>query len=174
MKTLAFYSIGAILLGNIRNLYVKRKERHMGSKIVKETLSHVLMAPVNLFFDVTPVGKILKIFQEEINIFRNHLFDPLKHILNMMSHIVIVAGLMFSIGFSETLIGFAIIGLVLSKIVPFFTDADGQLHKVSSSLWGPIHSYFYECMRGTTIIRAFGEENHIMKKQHEMMDQTTL
>ena len=77
-------------------------------------------------------------------------------------------------GREATIIGFTIIGLVLSKIIPYFTNADNQLHKVSSSLWEPIHSYFYECMRGTSVIRAFGEEKSIMKKQHEMMDKTTL
>ena len=47
------------------------------------------------------------------------------------------------------------------------------MHKVGSTLWGPIHSYFYECMRGTTVIRAFGQEKSIMKKQHDLLDKTT-
>lgn len=62
MKKAAFYGCVAVFLGNLRNYFVKRHERHMGNRIVNDTLSHVLMAPVNLFFDVTPVGKILKIF----------------------------------------------------------------------------------------------------------------
>lgn len=102
-----------VFLAQFRHLVAKRRERYMGSGIVKETLAKVLVAPVNLFFDVTPVGKILKIFQEEINIFRNHLFDPLKHIIGMLSHVVLVSAQMMLIGFWESLIGFIFIGIVL-------------------------------------------------------------
>jgi len=56
------------------------------------------MAPVNLFFDVTPVGKILKIFNEEINIFKGQLFEPLKHCIGMGSHVVVVVSVMFAVG----------------------------------------------------------------------------
>lgn len=128
----------------------------MGSEIVKSTLKKVLLAPVNLFFDITPVGKILHIFQDEINIFRNHLFDPLKHIIGMLSHVIVVSSFMLSMGFWESIIGFTIIALIFYQFVPFFMVADNHLHKVGGTLWGPIHSYFYECMRGTSIIRAFG------------------
>jgi ABC-type multidrug transport system fused ATPase/permease subunit len=128
----------------------------MGGDILKVTLRRVLLAPVNTFFDITPVGKILKIFQDEINIFRNHLFDPIKHIFGMLSHVVVVLSTMFLIGFSETMIGMAFMFMLMQMIVPRYNAADNQLHKVGSTLWGPIHSYFYECMRGTTVIRAFG------------------
>jgi ABC-type multidrug transport system fused ATPase/permease subunit len=145
----------------------------MGGDMLKTTLRKVLLAPVNTFFDVTPVGKILKIFQEEINIFRNHLFDPVKHIIGMLSHVVVVLSFMFAIGFWETLAGLCIMGTLFSYIMPCYLSADNQLHKVGSTLWGPIHSYFYECMRGTSVIRAFGQEKSIMKKQHELLDKTT-
>ena len=35
----------------------------------KETLKTVLLAPINLFFDVTPLGKIIAIFTEDLNVF---------------------------------------------------------------------------------------------------------
>jgi hypothetical protein len=74
MKKAAIATTITVFLANFRNFIVKRYERHMGGDILKVTLRRVLLAPVNTFFDITPVGKILKIFQDEINIFRNHLF----------------------------------------------------------------------------------------------------
>ena len=47
-----------------------------------------------------------------------------------------------------------------------YTYADNQLHKVGSTIWGPIHSYFHESMRGKSIIRAFQQEESIMAKQN--------
>ena len=141
--------------------------------MVKKTLNKVLLAPVNLFFDVTPVGKILKIFNEEIHIFRGQLWDPIKHVIGMGSHVIVVLSVMFSIGGWETLIALCLMAFIMSYVVPPYLSADNQLHKVGGSLWGPIHSYFYECMRGTSVIRAFGQEESIMKKQHDLLDKTT-
>ena len=124
MKTAAIATTVTVVLGNFRNLVVKRHERHMGGDILKVTLKRVLLAPVNTFFDVTPVGKILKIFQEEINIFRNHLFDPLKHIIGMLSHVVVVLSTMFLIGFQETAIGIALMLCLCNMIIPRYNAAD--------------------------------------------------
>ena len=136
----------------------------MGTEIVSSTLRKVLLAPVNLFFDITPVGKILNIFQSEIHIFRHHLFDPLQHIIGMCSHVVLVCSVMLSLGFWESIIGFTIIGIVMSRYVPYYYAAEKYLCKIGGTIWGPIHSYFYECMRGINVIRAFGQEKEIMKK----------
>ena len=124
MKTAAIATTVSVGLANFRNLVVKRHERHMGGDILKVTLKRVLLAPVNTFFDVTPVGKILKIFQEEINIFRNHLFDPLKHIIGMLSHVVVVLSTMFLIGFQETAIGIALMLCLCNMIIPRYNAAD--------------------------------------------------
>ena len=54
-----------------------------------------------------------------------------------------------------------------------YTYADNQLHKVGATLWTPIHSYFHESMRGKSIIRAYQQEDSIMKRQNDMLDKTT-
>ena len=163
----------SVILAQLRNLVVRYYEARIGINIVNETLSKVLIAPVNLFFDVTPIGRILKIFQEEINIFRGGLFGPLKFCVEMASHVIVVMSLMFTINARQTIAGIAFIAFVFSRIIPPFFRADDQLRSVHMSLWVPIESYFYECMRGTSIIRAFGQEQSIMDKQHKLLDKTT-
>ena len=41
----------------------------MGREIHLSTLRKILLAPINLFFDVTPIGKILQIFTKDMNVF---------------------------------------------------------------------------------------------------------
>ena len=43
---------------------------------------------------------------------------------------------------------------------------------VRKTLWPPIFSYFYESMRGKSIIRAYQQETTVMRKQNDMMDKT--
>jgi len=41
----------------------------MGVDIHQSTLQKILFAPVNLFFDVTPIGRLLKIFTVDMKVF---------------------------------------------------------------------------------------------------------
>ena len=145
----------------------------MGVEIFESTLEKILMAPVNLFFDVTPLGKILQIFTDDMNVFRGEILEPLQHMMNMGSHVVLVLFFFLTMGSWEVYLGLAIMGLCINYCIWPYLAADNQLHKVGSTLWSPIHSYFHECMRGTTLIRAFGQEETIMAKQHQMLDKTT-
>ena len=92
----------------------------------------------------------------------------------MVSHIIVVFSIMFAIGSWEIIVGFGLTIWIMRKISQPYLHADNQLYKVGSSLWGPIHSYFHECMRGTTIIRAYGQEDTILAKQHMLLDKTTI
>ena len=92
------------------------------------------------------------------------MFDPVQYIIDMFSHVVIVTSFMLTLGFWETIIGISIFIMFCNKFMPVYLSSDNQLHKIGGIIWSPIHSYFYECMRGTSIIRAFGQEKAIMKK----------
>ena len=127
----------------------------MGVEIFESTLEKILMAPVNLFFDVTPLGKILQIFTDDMNVFRGEILEPLQHMMNMGSHVVLVLFFFLSMGSWEVYLGLAIMGLCINYCIWPYLAADNQLHKVGSTIWTPIHSYFHEAMRGKSIIRAF-------------------
>lgn len=145
----------------------------MGSDVVRSSLEKILMAPVNLFFDVTPLGKILQIFTEDINVLKGEILEPLKHCMNMLSHVIVVLSIIIALGSWEVYIGLSVLVYCINYCIWPYLSADNQLHKVGSTLWGPIRSYFHECMRGTTLIRAFGQEETIMARQHKMLDKTT-
>lgn len=173
LRKSGLFTVLCVFMGTFNSLMMRWVGRRIGQGIFKETLRKVLLAPVNTFFDVTPVGKILKIFQEEINIFNEGLLSPFEYMSDSVSHVVVVSSFMFALGFWETLAGFTVLALLLQRVVPYYLSSDNQLQKIGATLWSPIHSYFYECMRGTTVIRAFNEEESIMKKQHDLLDKTT-
>ena len=133
-----------------------------------------MLAPVNLFFDVTPIGKILQIFTEDMNVFQGEIIQPIRRCMVMFAHVLVVYSILFVIGSWEVVFGTIAIMRFMSRYVKPFMAADRQLHKIGASLWGPIHSYFHECMRGTTIIRAYGQQDTILNKQHVLLDKTTI
>ena len=44
---------------------------------------------------------------------------------------------------------------------------------MESTIWTPIKSYFHESLRGTTIIRAFDQENTVLSRKNELLDRLT-
>lgn len=140
------------------------KKRYMSAGVMKTTLGRILRAPVNLFFDITPIGKIMKIFNEDINVFQHQILPPITHSIDKLSHFAVVFYMMWLISVSELLIGLVVVAILVRIVSKPYLYADNQLHKIGRNLWEPIHSYFYESMRGTSIIRAFGQEQVIMKK----------
>ena len=173
LKTMGYMTCIGILVNQVKNYLENQKFRYIANGILNSTLTTVLQAPVNLFFDITPVGKILGIFQREINTFRTHLFMPIMHCMGMFTHIFFVLHMLMTYGSYEVYAVLAVMVMIMNYVIWPYLSADNQLHKVGSTLWGPIHSYFYECMRGTSIIRAFGQEETIMEKQHMLLNKTT-
>lgn len=174
MKQLTFIGLVLLVLGNVRHYLLNRMKRQVGRNVHKDTLRKILKAPVNIFFDVTPVGKILNIFTRNMNVFYGGIVEPLQHMMNMSAHVLVVLAFLFSHGdiriLTVVLVG---MGYLARYIATPYLHADNQLHKVGSTLWTPIHSYFHESMRGKSIIRAFQQEEQIMAKQNNLLDMTT-
>lgn len=132
------------------------RNKSLGVEIHRKTLLKIFLAPVNLFFDITPIGKILKIFTDDMHVFQGRMIDTLQGVIGIGSHIVVVFSILTVLSTWDICLGFLLVLYLMLKISKPFLRADNQLHKVGSTLHGPIHSYFYECMRGTSTIRAFG------------------
>jgi len=47
----------------------------MGRNIHNEVMTSVLGAPINLFFDVTPIGMIINRIRSDIDVFRGHMLN---------------------------------------------------------------------------------------------------
>ena len=50
-------------------VFISIKAKRMGRNVHETLLGKVMSAPINLFFDVTPVGKVFQRFSEDINVF---------------------------------------------------------------------------------------------------------
>ena len=65
-----FVSLFAVFIDNMTDFIFRDLKRKIGRDIHKSILRKILFAPINLFFDVTPIGKILQIFIEDMNVFQ--------------------------------------------------------------------------------------------------------
>ena len=130
-------------------------------------------APVNLFFDVTPIGTILRRFRDDLGVFREYFLHAPSWMCDMSSHFLTI---LYYYYLADCLWGAMIFmaGFVILKaIVDPYLAIDNQLHKLSSLIWSPITSYFHESLRGITVIRAFQSTDHIIEKQYGLLNKST-
>ena len=59
---------------------------------------------MNIFFDVTPIGKIMRIFTEDLNVFYGRILDAPKGIMELLISIFVSLSIMFTIGGYEYVI----------------------------------------------------------------------
>ena len=68
-------SLFGLAMRTLRNHVFDTRRRAIGRTVHLETLKRILLAPVNKFFDVTPIGKIMQIFSDDISVFYGRILD---------------------------------------------------------------------------------------------------
>lgn len=116
MKKIFFICLIGVILTNAVSFCMENLKRYMGVDVVKKTLTKIMKAPINLFFDVTPLGKILQIFNEDMNVFKGEIVMPMEHCANMATHMFVVVSLMFAVGDWEVLVSFTVLSFFIYSI----------------------------------------------------------
>ena len=122
--------------------------------IHNKLIERVFRAPVNLFFDITPIGKILNRFSRDLSVVDEQIFFDFGTILACFYSALaalIVAGL--AVPWMLILIAFYVVicTWLLLYVVPGYKDAF-RLCTVSMS---PILSFYQETFSGGSIVRAY-------------------
>ena len=121
----------SLVLNKLRSIIYEKAKRSIGKDVHRVTLRRILLAPVNTFFDVTPMGKIMNIFMDDLNVFYGQVLDAPNAMFEMLSHVVVVLSIMFAIGNWYILVPMFSLMLILARHVSKpYIHADNQLHKV--------------------------------------------
>ena len=83
IRILTVASIGASFIC-IKVYLLAKMNRDMSKGFHTDIMYKVMNAPVNTFFDVTPVGKILVRFSKDLEVFKGGLFWSIMHLMNMI------------------------------------------------------------------------------------------
>ena len=102
--------------------------------------SKVMSAPINLFFDVTPVGKVFKRFSDDIHVFNGEVFHCFRSIFGQITYLGFLFHLLLCV--SNWLIAFFAIltGLCYYVVRPYIA-IDNQLHRIGHAVFSPMESY---------------------------------
>ena len=112
-------------------------------------------APVNKFFDITPIGMIINRIREDINVFRGSMIEAPGWLCDMTSHFIYIMILFFAMESYSIIFGLILVYYIIYSISKPFMTIRKKIDKTGHAIHSPIHSYFHESMRGISVIRAF-------------------
>ena len=127
----------------------------MGKNVHNEVMTRIMNAPINLFFDVTPIGMIINRIRGDIDVFRGCMIEVPQWICDMASHFVYIMILFMSLNCAPLVLFLLGIYYLVYKFAMPMIRVRTKIDKIGHTIHSPIDSYFHESMRGISVIRAF-------------------
>lgn len=136
-------------------------------------IHHVLRAPVNLYFDTTPIGRILNKFSSDLNDIEVEIQYQIGMVFTFSSYVlqsIVVA--MIVIPWLGLLV--PLIVLISYFIVSRVSSAIRETVRLQSTIKSPMLSFFQESINGQSTIRAFKKTDQFIAGFNKLLDQNIL
>ena len=127
-----------------------RASRNMHNRMIHK----VLRAPINLFFDVTPIGRILNRFSKDLAVLDTSIFFTISFTFycfyQTISTLVVSAIAVYWI-----VIPLPIVFIAYYKLFSYSIKSQKETERLCSLTKSPIISYLSETTNGISTIRSF-------------------
>ncbi|XP_043955721.1 multidrug resistance-associated protein 1 [Gambusia affinis] len=141
----------------------------MASRYLHQSLLYdVLRSPMS-FFEKTPSGNLVNRFAKEMDTIDSVIPSIIKmfmgSLFNVLGSCVII---LFATPFVAIIIPF--LGLLYFFVQRFYVATSRQLKRLESVSRSPIYTHFNETLLGTSVIRAFGEQERFIHESDQRVD----
>ncbi|KPP67593.1 multidrug resistance-associated protein 1-like [Scleropages formosus] len=141
----------------------------MASRYLHETmLYNVLRSPMS-FFERTPTGNLVNRFAKEMDTIDTIIPSIIKMFMGSMFNVVSTCAIILV---ATPLIAVVIppLGLLYFFVQRFYVATSRQLKRLESVSRSPMLSHFTETLLGTSVIRAFGEQERFISECNRHID----
>ena len=156
---------GVICSVVIRSKYFITKCLEASRALHNGLLLNVLRAPVNTYFDITPIGRILNRFSKDLDQVDSHLPDFFLNMLQNSFHVLAIAVMCIA-----STPYFVVVMVPLSALYYFIQDqfrkTSRELKRLEGVTRSPLYTLFGELLVGLSTVRAFGRQDSFMAKFH--------
>ncbi|XP_077590459.1 multidrug resistance-associated protein 1 [Stigmatopora nigra] len=131
-------------------------------------LYNVLRSPMT-FFEQTPSGNLVNRFAKEMDTIDTLIPSILKMFMGSMFN-VIGSCIVILIATPYVAIIIPFLGLLYFFVQRFYVASSRQLKRLESVSRSPIYTHFNETLLGTSVIRAFGEQERFIRESDRRVD----
>ena len=158
-----------IVLAVLRSVYFIYKCLNASKSLHDDLLRKVLAAPVNLYFDVTPVGRILNRFSKDLDSIDSNLPDFFLNFLTNGWHVLAVLAMCLA-STPYFVIILLPLGILFAYIQDSFRKSSRELKRMEAIARSPVYTLFGELLIGLSTVRAFRRESVFLSKFHKICD----
>ena len=157
-----FHGYCGMQMASIACLFVSRMclnyHRTSASRLIHEKLLQtVLFLPVS-FFDVTPVGRIINRFSQDIATIDEDLVQSVSQFIGMGGGVLGSIGAIAGSTQGAFLVLLVPLGLFYSRFQEYFRKSNTAIARIEATSRSPIYADFSQTLSGTSTIRAYGEQ----------------
>ncbi|QRV96276.1 ABC transporter transmembrane region [Ceratobasidium sp. AG-Ba] len=164
----AALGIGSVLFSLIRGVALCCLTYESSKTLHREVLSQVFHAPI-LFFDTTPLGRILSVLGKDIDTMDNSLSDSIRIYISTMS--TLVASVIVITILEHYFIVVAVVILALYQyFAAFYRASAREVKRLDASLRSLLYSQFSESLAGVSTIRGYGMANQFLAENKYHID----
>uniref|UniRef100_A0A8C9ZNG8 Multidrug resistance-associated protein 1 n=1 Tax=Sander lucioperca TaxID=283035 RepID=A0A8C9ZNG8_SANLU len=131
-------------------------------------LYDVLRSPMS-FFERTPSGNLVNRFAKEMDTIDSVIPSIIKMFMGSMLN-VLGACVIILIATPLLAIIIPVLGLLYFFVQRFYVASSRQLKRLESVSRSPIYTHFNETLLGTSVIRAFGEQERFIRESDQRVD----
>jgi ABC-type multidrug transport system fused ATPase/permease subunit len=135
----------------------------------RNMIHKVLQAPINLYFDITPIGRIMNRFSKDLDSIDNNLPDNFLTAMQYGFHFLSVI-LLCILSTPLFIILVTPLGVLFYLIQKYFRSTSREVKRLDSITRSPVYSLFSEIIDGLCYIRAYQRETLFMSKFHQTLD----
>jgi len=136
-------------------------------------LARVVHAPVNLYFDITPLGRILNKFSKDLNNIETQMGWLMgAMLLNSYSLVQVFVVAIYAVWWVGIIIPFMVIfsGLLVANSA----KAIKETARLQNTTKSPILSALSESIQGASTIRAFNRQTDFVEGFHSLLNKNIL
>ncbi|KMU80457.1 LOW QUALITY PROTEIN: multidrug resistance-associated protein 5 [Coccidioides immitis RMSCC 3703] len=136
--------------------------------MLQKAMTRVLRAPMS-FFDTTPLGRITNRFSKDIHTMDNDLCDAMRiyYLTFTMIISVMVLIIVFYHFFAVALVPLLVLFLLAAN---FYRASAREMKRHEAVLRSVVFAQFGEAVSGTASIRAYGLQDHFIKRIRAAID----
>lgn len=163
--TLMVFGMGLThsLLALIRPAIIQYFSLRSSRKTHSDMIGRVLRAPINTFFDVTPIGRILNRFSKDLTVLDTEISwnfsTALACLYGAIGTLVISAAAIYWI-----LIPLPFIFFLFYKVFSYSINAQRETSRIESVTKSPLISFLAETASGVSTIRTFNKNDEFVAR----------
>ncbi|NXE67919.1 MRP6 protein, partial [Calcarius ornatus] len=156
---LKFACTAAVLLGGVLASH----------QLFLQLLSNVMRSPM-LFFEQTPIGHLLNRFSRDMDAVDSVIPDKLKSVLGFLFSLLEIY-LVIVVATPWAAVAVVALTVLYAAFQHFYVSTSCQLRRLEAASRSPIYSHISETFQGSSVIRAYGDQQRFISKSDFLVDE---